>query len=401
MRIISSVIVCALVLTLAIAPPVKSQTVCSGQVCLILQESGEDTTVSESGNTDSYEIRLDTQPNAVVFVHITDAVSPALVTIEPDELQFTPQDWFTPKTVIVSSVNDLQSDGKAVHLTSLLHTIASADARYQALAPFTVAVWVEDNDCGSWGYLPGDTDFNCEIDIPDLQVMALQWLECTLPNIPTHSAVTPTDRLNVDSWKTRHQTVLDRVAQGNVDLVFVGDSITQFWESTGKTVYDPYYVPRKVVNMGFSGDRTQNVLWRFDNGEINGISPKLAVLMIGTNNSNGDENTAEEIADGIKAICARMRTKMPTMKILILAIFPRGQGPSLQREKNARASELASAIADNTHIFYLNINNIFLNADGTLRTNLFSGDLVHLNAQGYTVWAQTIEPTVKQLMGEN
>ncbi len=182
MRFISKVIVCTLVFTLAIASPAKSQTVCSGQVCLTIQESGEDTAVSESGNTDSYEVVLDTEPSAGVSVHIADAVSPALVTVEPNELQFTSQDWSVPKTVIVSSVDDSQSDGKAVHLTSLLHTVASADARYQALAPFTVAVWVEDNDCGSWGYLPGDSGRNCMIDIQDLLAMALQWLECTLPN---------------------------------------------------------------------------------------------------------------------------------------------------------------------------------------------------------------------------
>jgi hypothetical protein len=167
---------------LTIAPRVKSETVCSGQVCLILQQSGEDTTVSESGNADSYEIALDTEPNASVSLYIADAVSLVLVAVEPNELQFTPQDWFTPKIVIVSSVDDSQSDGKAVHLTSLLHTVESADVRYQALASFTIPVWVEDNDCGSWGFFPGDTDFNCEIDIRDLSAMAEQWLECTLPN---------------------------------------------------------------------------------------------------------------------------------------------------------------------------------------------------------------------------
>lgn len=182
MRIFYSVIVCAFFLTLAIVRPVKSETVCSGQVCLIIQESGEDTAVSESGNTDSYEIVLDTEPSAGVSMQIADAVSPALVAVEPNELQFTPQDWSTPKTVTVFSVDDSQSDGKASHLTSLLHTVASADVRYQELAPFIVPVWVEDNDCGSWGFLPGDTDFNCEIDIQDLQAMAEQWLECTLPN---------------------------------------------------------------------------------------------------------------------------------------------------------------------------------------------------------------------------
>jgi beta-glucosidase len=142
------------------------------------------------------------------------------------------------------------------------------------------------------------------------------------------------------------------------------------------------------------------VLWRFDHGEIDGISPRLAVLMIGTNNSNGEDNTAEEIADGIKAICAEMRAKLPKTKILILGIFPRGEGPSPQREKNARASELASQIADGKEIFYLDINEKFLDADGTLPKDIMP-DLLHPNEKGYKIWAEAIEPTVKKLMGEN
>ncbi len=132
----------------------------------------------------------------------------------------------------------------------------------------------------------------------------------------THSAVTPEPRESTEWWMPRHQQVLDRVTQGNVDLIMVGDSITHFWERDGKDVWAQYYAPRNAVNMGFGGDWTQHVLWRLDHGEIDGISPKLAVLMIGTNNSNRQDNTAEEIADGIKAICARMRAKLPKTKIL-------------------------------------------------------------------------------------
>lgn len=213
----------------------------------------------------------------------------------------------------------------------------------------------------------------------------------------THSAVTPVDRANEEWWVQRHQQVLDRAAQGNVDLILVGDSITHGWEGEGKTLWDQYYAPRNAVNMGFSGDKTQNVLWRFDHGEIDGISPKLAVLMIGTNNCN--DNTADEIADGIKAVCAGIRTKLPKTKILILAIFPRGEGASVQREKNAKASDLASQIADGKHIFYLNINDKFLEPDGTLPKDVMP-DLLHPNEKGYKIWAEAIEPTVKKLMGE-
>ncbi|MDH4203731.1 MAG: platelet-activating factor acetylhydrolase IB subunit [Phycisphaerae bacterium] len=226
----------------------------------------------------------------------------------------------------------------------------------------------------------------------------------------THSAVTPVDRPDVKWWMPRHEDVLERVAQGNVDLIMVGDSITHGWEKGGKPVWEEYYAPRNAVNMGFGGDRTQHVLWRFDQGEIDGIRPKLAVLMIGTNNSNGNDNTAEEIADGIKAICAEIREKLPRTKILILAIFPRsdssnrppkGQNASFnpQWAKNNKASELASEIADGKMVFYLDINEKFLEENGELPREIMP-DLLHPNAKGYKIWAEAMEPTVKKLMGE-
>jgi beta-glucosidase len=218
----------------------------------------------------------------------------------------------------------------------------------------------------------------------------------------THGAIMPAEQTAgwaVSWWMPRHEQVLERVAQGNVDLIYVGDSITHGFENTGKAVWDTYYAPRHAVNMGFSGDQTQHVLWRLEHGEIDGISPKLAILMIGTNNSNGNDFTAEEIADGIKAICAEIRAKLPKTKILMLAIFPRGAQPSAQREKNAKASELASQIADGKHIFYLNINKDFLEDDGTLSRSIMP-DLLHPNDKGYEIWAEAIEPTVKKLMGE-
>lgn len=229
----------------------------------------------------------------------------------------------------------------------------------------------------------------------------------------THSAVTPVEQTAswaVQWWMPRHEQVLERIAQGDVDLLMIGDSITHSWEDTGKAVWDQYYAPRNAVNMGFSGDRTQHVLWRLGHGEIDGISPKLAVLMIGTNNSNGDDNTAGEIADGIKAICARIRAKLPKTKILILAIFPRGDAEQRkdkqhdavfndQWAKNDKASELASQIADGKHIFYLDINKAFLDENGVLTQEIMP-DLLHPNEKGYKIWAEAMESTIKKLMGE-
>ncbi len=200
-------------------------------------------------------------------------------------------------------------------------------------------------------------------------------------------------------WLDRHNSFNERVSQGDVDLIFIGDSITQGWEGNGKDVWAKYYGPRKAVNLGIGGDRTQHVLWRLDNGNIDGIKPKLAVIMIGTNNSGGNDNTAEEIGAGIEAIVKKLRNKLPDTKILILAIFPRNEKPGPQREKNAKASEIASKLADDKMVYYLDIGPKFLTEDGTLTREIMP-DLLHLSPKGYEIWAESIEPSVAKLMGE-
>jgi beta-glucosidase len=200
-------------------------------------------------------------------------------------------------------------------------------------------------------------------------------------------------------WVNRHESFNKRVKEGNVDLIFIGDSITQGWEGAGKEAWAKHYGNRKAVNLGIGGDRTQHVLWRLDNGNIDGIQPKLAVLMIGTNNSNGMDNTAEEIGAGITAIVNKLREKLPQTKVLVLAVFPRGEKPNPQREKNAKASEIAAKLADNQNVFFLDIGNKFLTPDGTLPREIMP-DLLHLSPKGYEIWAEAIEPNVAQLMGE-
>ncbi len=160
------------------------------------------------------------------------------------------------------------------------------------------------------------------------------------------------------------------------------------------------------MNAGIGGDRTQHVIWRLDHGNLDGMKPKLAVIMIGTNNSNGKDNTAEEIADGIKVIVDKVHEKSPETKILLLAIFPRGdmseskrEATLAQREKNAKASEIASKLADDKTIFYMDIGKHFLEADGTI-PKVIMPDLLHPNANGYAIWAAAIEPKVTELLGE-
>jgi beta-glucosidase len=210
-----------------------------------------------------------------------------------------------------------------------------------------------------------------------------------------HSAVTPVPKEG--GWLKRHESFNERVKQGNVDLIFIGDSITQGWEGAGKAAWQKSFASRNAVNLGISGDRTQHVLWRLDNGNLEGIKPKLAVVMIGTNNSNGKDNTPEEIAEGIKAIVARLRTKLPETKVLLLAVFPRGAMPNPQREKIAKVNELASQSADGKMVHYLDIGPKFLAADGSLPKEIMP-DFLHLSPQGYEIWAAAIEDHVQKLM---
>jgi beta-glucosidase len=228
--------------------------------------------------------------------------------------------------------------------------------------------------------------------------------------IGSHTAVTPVPRPEREGWMARHQAIVDRVAKGNIDLLMVGDSITAGWEKSGKTVWDKYYGSRNAVNLGIGGDRTEHVLWRLENGEIENIHPKLAVLLIGTNNSNGEKYTEEQIADGIKAIVCKLRTKLPKTKVLILAIFPRGNTEqrkgtendatfNAQWAKNDAASQLASQAADGKMVFFLDVNKAFLNEQGVL-TRAVMPDLLHPKAKGYQLWAAAMEPTIAKLLGE-
>lgn len=208
-----------------------------------------------------------------------------------------------------------------------------------------------------------------------------------------HDAIKPVPR--DANWMKRHDAMNARVKEGNVDLVFIGDSITQGWEGSGKGVWTKFYGERNAVNLGIGGDRTQHVIWRLDNGNLEGISPKLAVIMIGTNNSGN--NTPEQIAEGITVIVEQLKKKTPQTKILVLGVFPRGETPEdPRRQVNEKTNAIVSKLADDEHVFYLDIGKSFLQDDGTLSREIMP-DLLHLSEKGYTIWAESIEPQVAKL----
>lgn len=202
-------------------------------------------------------------------------------------------------------------------------------------------------------------------------------------------------------WMPRHEDKLKALKeQDQIDLLMIGDSITHGWENAGKSVWDEFYKSRNAFNIGFSGDRTEQVLWRFEHGAIDGISPKCAVVMIGTNNTGHRQDPAEETAAGVKAIVDMLGQKLPKTKVLLLAVFPRGAKPDDPlRKLNSSINEKISKFDDGQRVFYLNINKTFLTDDGTLTREVMP-DLLHPRQKGYKMWAEAMEPTLAKLMGE-
>jgi beta-glucosidase len=215
-----------------------------------------------------------------------------------------------------------------------------------------------------------------------------------------HSAVEPAPRTD-GGWDARHKKLNERAAEAGekAQVIFIGDSITQGWEGEGKDVWAKYYAHRNAVNLGIGGDRTQHVLWRLDNGNIDGLKPKAAVLMIGTNNSNGEDNTPGQIADGVTAIVKKLREKLPGTKILLVAIFPRSENFSAQRGKLAMINQVIRKQADDKTVFWADFGHQFLNNDGTMPRALMP-DYLHLSKKGYEIWAESIEDMLSGIVGD-
>ena len=215
-----------------------------------------------------------------------------------------------------------------------------------------------------------------------------------------HSAVEPAPRAD-QSWKDRQELLNKRAAEAGdkAQIIFIGDSITQGWEGEGKEVWAKHYAHRNAVNLGIGGDRTQHVLWRLDHGNLDGLKPRAAVVMIGTNNSNGEDNTVEQIAEGVAAIVKQLREKLPQTKVLLLAIFPRSENPSPQRGKILQVNQIVQKLADDQSVFWIDFGYKFVNSDGTIPHDLMP-DYLHLSRRGYEIWAEAIEDKLSTVLGD-
>ncbi len=199
-------------------------------------------------------------------------------------------------------------------------------------------------------------------------------------------------------WMDLHNRFVERAKQAKsekIDLLFLGDSITQGWNNN--EVWKRFYGPRNAANFGIGGDRTQHVLWRIQNGELDGIAPKVVVLMIGTNNAGSA--SSDQIAQGVTAIVKELRRRLPESKILLLGVFPRGQKPNPTRDKLREVNETISRLDDGSHVKYLDIGKVFLDEDGTISKEIMP-DYLHLTLKGYRLWADAMEPTLWSMLDE-
>lgn len=218
-------------------------------------------------------------------------------------------------------------------------------------------------------------------------------------------------------WLSHHEKNLAAAKAGPVDLLFVGDSITDNYHKLGpapelvfKPIWDQYFGPHNSLNLGVSGDSTQHVLWRFEHGELDGLAPANIVLLIGTNNTWHDGNaTASDVAAGIEAVVLEMHTRMPKAKILALGILPTTVSPDKSAKDQAINAALESYFANSSYTRVLDLKPLFMNADGTVNESLFydrpgvcTGDkcdpnapppprkVVHPNTQGQLKMAQAV-----------
>jgi len=176
--------------------------------------------------------------------------------------------------------------------------------------------------------------------------------------------------------------------------LFYGDSITEGWGGSGRPTYDQYYAPLGTANYGIGGDRTEHLVWRINNGEVDGLSPKLCVLKIGTNNLGSNNN--EDIARGVQAVMDSLKMKLPNIKILLLGILPRNNA-DLTARTDAINVIIRSADNGNTTRFF-DMRDTFYLGNGQFNTELYTADLLHLSAAGYQAWAQVMDPIFTEML---
>jgi lysophospholipase L1-like esterase len=212
--------------------------------------------------------------------------------------------------------------------------------------------------------------------------------------VDASSAIARTD----ERFTARHAAFLKRAQEGPIGLLFLGDSITANW-SKAPEVWKEYYEKHQAANFGIGSDKTENVIWRIENGELDGIAPRVVVLLIGTNNSGSHKGT--EIAAANEKIVRLIRAKLPAAKVLLLGIFPRGprgkDNPAARMEVIKSANAQLAKLDDGKHVRFLDIGAKLCDADGKIPAEIMP-DQLHLSVEGYKIWAVAMQPLLDEML---
>ncbi|GHT13170.1 hypothetical protein FACS1894170_08850 [Planctomycetales bacterium] len=207
------------------------------------------------------------------------------------------------------------------------------------------------------------------------------------------TATTPVSKENEKWWQDRHTANVAAFEKGDIELLLIGDSITHGWDSN-PDIYQKYFGPYKPVNLGFGGDQTQHVLWRLEHLPLDKIQPKVAQIMIGTNNVHSCP--PKDIAEGILEIVKKLQKQYPKLQIIVLKIFPRDEKPDgdLRKKVDAVNAELPTVLKGLKNVEIVDINAGFLDKDGTLPKSIMP-DFLHPNKDGEDYWGKAVEPIIK------
>jgi lysophospholipase L1-like esterase len=234
------------------------------------------------------------------------------------------------------------------------------------------------------------------------------WAVAPAAGQPRNTAAAPAPRAD-RGFTALHQQFRERAARGGVDVLFLGDSLTQGWAAAGKDVWARHFEPLKAANFGLFGDRTQNVLWRITDGkELAGIDPRVTVLQVGTNNLG--TNTADETAAGVEAVVRELRRQKPGMRVLLVGLFPRAAKATGPADADrvpaaglhpdvAAVNRSVAELADWKGVRYVDVGPKLLDKDGGL-TKAVAPDFLHVSETGYALWAEAIRDPLAELLKE-
>lgn len=231
------------------------------------------------------------------------------------------------------------------------------------------------------------------------------WTAAAQEKKPKDAPARRTPRYEDKNWLKRHHDFVAMAQKGDIELLFLGDSITDAWggkhhnpKSRGTEIFTKEFEPLKAANFGIGGDRCEDVLWRLQHGELDGMHPKVVMLMVGTNNTRA--NTAKAIADGITAVVNEIHKRSPETKVLLLGIFPRGQKPNPVRDTIKQVNETISRLDDGGKtVKYLDIGDRFVQPDGTISAEIMP-DYLHLSEKGYRIWADAVKDPIHEMLGK-